>query len=261
MLSHIKIFHNKTIKNQYGGGDKNTYITYKNEKFNFSRVNDDGFLFYALYQIGSNRECIMIIIEKDINNCSINTLSYDDNCFPEKKEKNGIKWSGSDLLKIAFKLIEKIKDKYKLKTITLTDNSQKICSEGKSLDLGLMLTLISGDTWYGRYRFRPKDKNLQKAYKKNKEIMENTKIQDVLYFKDMLQKSLKKYYKNNKKIQEEIINKYNEYFIQNNTLKSFLSLLLTYYDATCEMFYDFYINLASKLGLVQMFGKSFIKKI
>lgn len=256
-----KVFNNKKIINQYGGGDKDTYITYKNEKFLFSRVDDDGYLFYALYEVGGNRECIMIVVEKDINNCSIAGLLYDDKCFADKKIEKGEKWSGSDLLKIAFKLIEKIKDRYKIKTITLTDNAQKFCRKGKQIDLGLMLTLISGDTWYGKYGFRPKDKNLHKAYEKNKEIMKNTKTSDVPYFKEMLEKSLKKYYKNDKKLQEEILGKYNEYCDENKKLKNFLSLLLNYYDATCEMFYEFYIDLASKLGITKMKGENFIRKL
>ena len=83
----------------------------------------------------------MIIVEKDINNCSIAGLSYYDNCFTDKKKGNESKWSGSDLLKIAFKLIEKIKDRYKIKTVTLTDNEQKFCRKGKQIDLLLTLNL------------------------------------------------------------------------------------------------------------------------
>jgi hypothetical protein len=259
-----KMFHNKKITNQYGGGDKNTYITYKNIKYKFTRVDDgDGYLYYALYQ--SEREtnpmCIMIIIEKEINNCAINEISYDDKCFVEKNPEDGKKWSGSDLLKIAFKLIDKIKDKYNLKTVTLTDNSQKTCKNGKNIDLGLMLTLISGDTWYGRYGFLPKDKNLKKEYDSNKKIIKNTKLSDVPYFREMMNNALKKYYKNNKKLEEEIMRTYDEYCKHNKRLKSFLSFLLEYYDATCEMFYDFYISLARKLGIFPMKGVSFIKKL
>jgi hypothetical protein len=107
-------------------------------------------------------------------------LSYDDKCFADK---NG-KWSGSDLLQIAFQIIDKIKDMYNIKTITLMDNSQKFCKEGKNIDLGLMLTLLTGDTWYGKYGFRPKEKLLADHYEKNKKIMKNKKLADIPYFKN-----------------------------------------------------------------------------
>lgn len=258
-----KIFGNKKIKNQYGGGDKNTILTYKDNKFIFSRVDDDGYLYYTLYQEDNddNQMCIMIMIEKDEKNCSIHSLSYDDKCFSGKSIEDNNKWSGSDLLKIAFMLINKIKIKYKLKSITLTDNSQKFCKNGKYIDFGLMLILISGDTWYGKYGFYPKDKNLRKTYENNKNIIKTTKLQDVPYFRNMLEITVKKYYKNNKEIQDQIIKTHDEHYEVNTRLKSFLSYLLEYFDITCEMFYDFYLVLSSKLGITRMYGVNFIKYI
>lgn len=268
-----KMFHGKIIKNQYGGGDKKAYIIYKNKKFNFSRVEDkDGYLYYAIYQEQdeSNEMCIMITIEKEIKSCDIHTLSYDEKCFSNKKDKinekdkknkDVVKWSGRDLLQIAFKIIDEVKDNYDVKTITLTDNSQKFCRMGKSLDLGLMLILLTGDTWYGKHGFRPKDKIDRKIYDRNKEIIKKTKLKDVKYLKSMLKESLDKYYAKNKDFQEEIIKTYDEYCKLNKRLKSFLSFLFEYYNITCEMFYDFYKDLAYKIGVVSLYGKSFVKYI
>lgn len=258
-----KMFHNKNIKNQNGGArDKSTFVVYKGEKYLFTRVEeDDGYMYYALHQNQNELEqmCIMITVERELNNCDIHTLSYDKNCFAEKTIDKNKEWAGSDLLKISLLLINKIKDKYKIKTITLTDNAQKFCRERKNIDLGLMLTLISGDTWYGKYGFRPKNKILQKEYDKNKKIIKNTRMLDAPYFKSMLEDALKKYYKKNNKMQEEIMETYDEYCKHNKRLKNFLSFLLEYYDITCELFHEFYLELSIKLDIYPLYGKSFIK--
>jgi hypothetical protein len=64
-------------------------------------------------------------------------------------------------MKIALKLILKIKDNYKIKYIQLSDNSVKYCNKKHQIDLSMMMTLITGTTWYGKYGFIPLKKNLQ----------------------------------------------------------------------------------------------------
>jgi hypothetical protein len=258
-----KMFNTRTNYQKGGEYDEEIYITYKNNKFLFSRFNDGDYMYYALHENENlnNSTCIMIIIEKEIHNCSIQTLSYDDKCFEKQITKYNNKYTGSDLLKLALKLIDKIKDRYKLKTITLQDNAQKYCGKNKKINLGMMLTLITGNTWYGKYGFLPKEKDKRSLYDTNKKIVETTRMKDVPILKVMIEKALNKYYKNNKKIINSVMETYNEYLKHDKRIKSFLSYLLEYYEITCEMFYDFYEELYSKMNLTNFYNKSFIKKI
>jgi hypothetical protein len=254
---------------QDGGGniggnyDEDIYIEYKKEKYLFSRFKEDDYIFYALHQNEDIGEpmCIMIIIEKDEKNCSIQTISYNDKCFAKKNIFKLEKTKGGDLLKLALKLIDMIKNKYKIKTITLTDNAQKKCGDKKKINLSMMMTLMTGDTWYGKYGFIPKEKKMIERYEKNKDIINNTRIESVLFFKEMMDNAVNKYYKDNKKMIKAVMNTLEEYYIHNKKLSSFLQYLLGYYDVTCEMFYEFYEDLYQQLGLYNFYAKNFIKKI
>jgi len=81
-------------------------------------------------------------------------------------------------------MLKKYHKKLNIRHITLTDNSLKFCdSIKKSIKLSLMLTLLTGHTWYGKYGFRPFDddnnynKILLDNYNKNIEIMNNITIE------------------------------------------------------------------------------------
>lgn len=250
------------ISNQKAGGKikDDIYLTYKNKKYLFAKTHDGDFLYYALHENENEDEpiCIMIIVEKDINNCSIQTLSYNEKCF-NTKDQLQFKSTGSDLLKIALKFIDKIKDKYNIKTITLTDNSKKYCTTKKQIRLGLMLTLLTGDTWYGKYGFRPKEKTMQKAYEKNKKIIEELRLPKIPFFKNMIEKILKTYYGKEKDVYDPIIETLEEYYSANKRLFKFLSYFLAHYEHLCETFFDFYEELARKIGITDFYGVDFIK--
>lgn len=88
-------------------------------------------------------------------------------------------------MKLSLKLIDKIKDKYKLKYISLLDHSTKICHNigGNRILLPMMMTLLYGETWYGKFDFRPYNEHdikrtnfLYKKYLENKYMMENSKM-------------------------------------------------------------------------------------
>ena len=130
--------------------------------------------------------------------------------------------------------------------IILTDNSIKKCNK-VDIKLPIMMTLLTGDTWYGKYGFRPIkimgnaygfDEFEGKKYEQNKKIMNNIKISDI---------NLIKYIKitNNPHIinaTEQIIKK-----SPNMLLKNFLANFLKSYDKTCEYFFMFYEELYSKI--------------
>ena len=51
-------------------------------------------------------------------------------------------------------MLKKYKNKLGINMIILTDNSIKICNK-KNIILSKMLILLTGDTWYGKYGFKP----------------------------------------------------------------------------------------------------------
>lgn len=102
-------------------------------------------------------------------------------------------------------MLKKYKDKFGISMITLTDNSIKKCGE-ENIILSKMLILLGGDTWYGKYGFRPYDiqvksmnKKTNKEYEKNKKVIKKITITDVniikyieMTKKDRLIKDVKK---------------------------------------------------------------------
>lgn len=145
-------------------------------------------------------------------------------------------------------MLKKYKDKFQIKMIILTDNSIKKC-QNTYIKLTLMMTLLTGNTWYGKYGFRPikiinneydYDEFEYKKYEQNKNIMMKIKISDI---------NLIKYIKKTKN--QHLINATEQ--IVNNTpnmlLKDFLSNLLKNFDVTCKYFSKFYEKLYSKISV------------
>lgn len=140
--------------------------------------------------------------------------------------------------------------------ITLTDNSLKKCNN-KNIKLSLMLTLLTGDTWYGKYGFRPieiydnkyiiADLN-NNYYENNKKTMNKIKISEI---------NLMKFIKmtNNTNLitaSKKIITDY-----PSMLLKDYLSKILKDYDKLCENFITFYEILYNELGLFNFYKQTF----
>ena len=70
-------------------------------------------------------ECLIVDINKELGIAHLTSISYNDKCFDIKS----IQKSGSSLLNLSLKLIDKIKLHYNLKKITLTDFSRKYCNK------------------------------------------------------------------------------------------------------------------------------------
>ena len=74
------------------------------------------------------------------------------------------------------------KDRFNIDKIILTDNSIKKCGN-KNIILSTMLILLTGNTWYGKYGFRPYDnikdklnRRMNIKYEHNQNIMETITI-------------------------------------------------------------------------------------
>ena len=156
-------------------------------------------------------------------------------------------------------MIEKYKYYFKINKIILTDNSIYKCSTNESLDMAIMKTLLTGDTWYGGYGFRPYDRQTYtidkyeyKKYNKNKDIMNTLLLKDVNIEKYLL--------KVNKKFSNEFTKDIINHIIQiesknhNKLLKDFLLEFTNknLFDLSCIYFNVFYKKLFDDIGLVKV---------
>lgn len=239
---------------------KEFVIKFNSINYVFNTYHDNESVYYKLYQQNNKNivkhECIFIIINKTNNTSELHNISYDEKCMPHAEMKDK---KGGTLIKIALKLINKIKDNYQIKYVQLSDNSVKYCKNKHQIDLSMMMTLITGTTWYGKYGFIPKNKNLQIIFKRNKIVMDN------LYLKDV--KNMEKYiiygWKKSKSTLpiSKILDNYKYALNKNYKLKEFLSKFLLDYDNTCDIFYYFYEKIFEEIGLTYIGKNVYILKL
>jgi hypothetical protein len=163
-------WYNKTHNIQIGSGDRKLKVEYENNIYVFeeSTIDDNHFVLYSfikffdeknfiktninrspgsLYSVNED-ECVIVIISKD-GIAEIHGIGNYKNCVRFTNQN-----IGSHLLKITIKMLKKYKNKFGIKMITLTDNSIKKCNKTQ-IKLSTMLILTNGNTWYGKYGFRP----------------------------------------------------------------------------------------------------------
>jgi len=202
---------------------------------------------------------------------------------------------GLNLINASVKFIKELKELYGIKYITLRDYSTNTC-HNVNLNLGLLNTFLKGYTLYGKIGFEP-IKN-KEEYELNKRIINSIKVKDCNTLKKYIIKSTKKVYI--KKIKElkpiiasfkkqyaeyehphlvyELktkIEKINRWIDEYNSLKFTSKLLIKYENDMLSLFLKeylkreddysifllFYKQLAEDIGLVNFFGRIFIKRI
>jgi hypothetical protein len=198
--------------------------------------------YYVLYS-KDEYECVAIIIDIENKIAEIHGIGNYTSCLDEVNTN-----IGSTLLKITLKMIKKYQDKFNINKILLTDNSLKKCNN-KNIKLSIMLTLLTGTTWYGKYGFIPNDKILIKYFENNKKIMNTVTLKDI---------DLVKYLKMSK-LNEIFISQTKQFIKKHSSilLKDYLTKFLKDYDNTCEYFYDFYFDLFNDLGLYDFHRQTF----
>jgi len=175
----------------------------------------------------------------------IHGIGNDKSCLHDIKTNISV---GSLLLKITLKMFKKYHKKLNIKHVILTDNSLKFCKDiNDSIKLSLMLTLLTGHTWYGKYGFRPfdietynYDNILLDNYNKNIEIINSITIKKANILKYIELTGVSHIIEVVKKVL--VIN-------PNMLLKDFLTNFLKEYDKTCKYFYKFYRILYQDIGL------------
>jgi hypothetical protein len=255
-ISYNKFKKDFIIKdNLIGGGHNNIKINYKDIEYKFIKIESEHQ--YILFSDDKNKhECISIIISKEDKIAEIHGISNYISCL---KKSNLLELTntgvGSILLKITLKMLKKYKDKLGINKISLTDNSKKKCSN-KNIVLSQMLFLLTSNTWYGKYGFRPReifenklDEQLDKKYQENQSIINRITIKESNILNYILKTNNEKLIKATTRLLKE-----NE----NMLLKTYLSNLIKDYDKTCTIFYLFYKDLYFDIGLTDFSSKPFI---
>ena len=234
-------------------GGKTLSVSYNNNiyKFEESEIDDNHFILYSYEE--NPLDCVSIIISKEYKLVEIHGIGNYKNCLQNTNTN-----IGTTLLKITLKMLKKYKNKLGINMIILTDNSIKICNK-KNIILSKMLILLTGDTWYGKYGFRPYDIQVDsmndrtnKEYNKNKDIMKKITITEI---------NILKYIELTKK--EKIINDVKQILLikPDMLVTNFLSQFLKEYDKTCKYFIIFYEELFKNLDLTDFYKQSFALKL
>jgi hypothetical protein len=227
------------LSNQIGGSKK-LKITYNDSEYIFDEAMDKDY--YVLYS-KDEFECVAVIIDIENKIAEIHGIGNYTSCLDDINTN-----VGSTLLKITLKMVKKYKDKLDVKKILITDNSLKKC-HNKNIKLSVMLTLLTGDTWYGKYGFKPEEELLKIKYENNKKIMNTVTLKDIDLIKYLKMTILDK----------SVIEKSKKFIEkhQSQLVKDYLTEFLKQYDKTCEYFYDFYYHLFDDLGLYNLHRQTF----
>jgi len=242
--TQIKTFFNKEIINSMIGGGEDLTINYKNNEYTYTQLNDE--FYYILYSY-DEFDCVSVIIDKENKVGEIHGIGNFKSCLIDSNTN-----VGSTLLKITIKMLKKYKDLLEINKIVLTDNSVKKCeANSEDIKLSHMLILLTGDTWYGKYGFRPINVNtykhneiLNENYNNNKLIMNKITIKEV---------NIMKYINMTK--DKNVINAVEKILEKNENmlLKDFLQKFLKNYDITCQYFSLFYERLYNDVKLEKFY--------
>lgn len=180
--------------------------------------------------------CAIINIDIESKLAYLDNVSYYKQCTKPYLVKHG----GSTILRLVLNFLKEHKEKFKINRIILKDNSIKACERcPENLELSGMSFLLHGDTWYGKYGFRPfnmktmkPDSRYIKLYKKNQEVLSKTKVKDVNLL-PLIKKAINKYNLKNIDV-KDIEYALNE--LKNNNLSQVLRAMLKDYDKYCCIF-------------------------
>jgi hypothetical protein len=242
----------KKIKYEYDGKEFILYEMRIDEGYDISIYRND--------DPNDPQSCLHISTDTSCGIAYVRNIEYSKNCVSAGLEYPG---GGSILLKLCIKFLKENRTKYGIRRIQLKDNSTFTCiANKKKIALPVLHTLLFGDTWYGKYGFRPYDYNndteddrLAKAYDNNKIIITTTKAKDTNifnYFLEMLNSEHpEKKEENEKKIKEQ----YKKY--GNLTLDRFFRKFIMNFQKTCVGISMFYMNFSTNLKLQNFYGESF----
>ena len=257
---------NKSI--QTGAGIEKTHILEFDGyefKVNVEKEDNEILINILTYKESNPLSCGNIIVDRKSRIAVINNISYHKDCA--KLIQSGLpeNVTGSMILKFILKFLKKNKEALNINRIVLKDNSFKVClncpphtkyarllPRSKNIKLSNLNLLLYGDTWYGKYGFRPYDKMNEipdkagiKAYNKNTKIITDALVKDVNLI-DHVRKGVYKYKLYDINV-NAVIKKIKEW--DNRKLSEVLMIMMKDYDRFCCLFEYIENKLIDELGL------------
>lgn len=250
---------------------------YKGYKFqiNVEKTKYDT-LISILTQNDKLEECAIINVDAKLKVAYISNMSnYKDCATPTVQTLNPS--TGSTILNFILGFLKQNKEGFKINRLLLKDsmlmlcfkinelilkfNSLKACRNcPEKIELGSMYMLLHGNTWYGKYGFRPydfgkmqPDKYNIKLYRKNQQIISKILVKDTNILQ-YIKEAVNIY--NIKDIDINIIIS-GTYKYKNKSLSQLLRALMKDYDKYCYIFSYIQPKLFKELGLSRFHGLGF----
>lgn len=258
--SRINIDNKKT-----GGGKvRKIHISYENNEFIiYEKELKNGYdiSIQRYNNIEEVEKCLHVMIDSTIGIAYLQNISYYKDCNVRANLDHP--GGGGILLRLCIYFLKDKKERYRITRIQLKDNSMFTCrSNSRKLFFSSMHTLLFGDTWYGKYGFRPydpdlmeEDKELLKYYMENKEIVQTVKVKDTNLFNYLFEVLKDVPDKSESEIQK-FINRYHEKY-KDHTISQFFRMFLLDFDSTCSIFSRFYRGFYKNKRLYNFYGHSF----
>lgn len=240
--------------------------SYHNHKYRVHiEKQEDEIFINILSHEKSPQFCSVIVIDKKKKLAILQNISYYKKCaIPDLIDRGG----GSTILKFVLSFLRSNKKQFKINRIVLKDNSLKPCKNcNKPVNFAMLHFLLYGDTWYGKYGFRPYDVNGErpndnkiKIYEKNQNILANTKVKDInlsRYIRDainMIHKENK--HKNIIDINVKMLDKQFEKS-KNEPLSKMLKAIMYNYDKYCCLFNHIGPMIYQRLKLTDFYTDNF----
>ena len=252
MRNHINTFilRDQQIRTNYGGGkvkDQLEFtITYKNYKYTFQKLDKTADMLFLYSYDKLNNDCVMLSIDSIKKQINLTSFGNRTGCFREEAN------IGSNLLRITLKMVSKYKNKLGVNEIVLSDNSNYVCKTGENIEFSKMHILLSGQTWYEKYGFKPYNNNFEFKDKLYNKSLKNIAIMNKIKVKDI---NMKKYLK---QANEKYPNEFTKETIndllnisQNKLIKDFLSELFEKgsFNLTCKYLAVIFTDLFTELKL------------
>jgi hypothetical protein len=191
--------------------------------------------------------CVTILINSE-------GIGVYPNCaFPPFRETRG---AGSLLLRFILKFVRHNKERLKIKRLELRNDSTKACLNcPHRIKLIYMYTLLYGETWYGKYGFRPflvrgiegELKYLLEQYENNKRIMNIVLTREVPLFDLFIESTEQLKLSINKENLKKYLDKNRDKLLE----------FLTRYDKFCCIFQHMALKIMNRLNLYNFDQHSF----
>lgn len=241
--------------NQTGG--KLHIIEFDGYKFKIDISKNEDLIMIELQQSDGNPpSCITVLINSD-GICALHGIGVYEKCVAPTYTGGKM---GSLLLKFIIRFLQINRDKLNIKRIELMDNSVKSCPNcPERVKLSNMMTILYGDTWYGRYGFRPIEidhigdtQSYNTKYENNKKIIKTIKVKDIPLLDIIIRSGERAKITINQKNLSELLDKNKEKLVSD-----FMIDLLKKYDQHCCLFENMSDELFRVLGLHSFYKYKF----